>query len=146
MIRKPLPLTIRAVAAAAGFGLCAYGVLAAAAWIRYGRCGASKADEPDELLDRFMPAYDVVERHQIEVAAPAATALEAAKEQDLRDSLVVRAIFKTREAVLRASPSQGEQPRGLLAQVQSLGWGVLADVPGREIVMGAVTKPELVAE
>jgi hypothetical protein len=31
-------------------------------------------------------------------------------------------------------------PRALLALVQSLGWGVLADVPGREVVVGAVTK------
>jgi hypothetical protein len=30
---------------------------------------------------------------------------------------------------------------GLLAQMKSLGWGVLAEIPGREIVMGAVTQP-----
>jgi hypothetical protein len=29
----------------------------------------------------------------------------------------------------------------LLAHVLALGWGVLAEVPGREIVVGAVTKP-----
>jgi hypothetical protein len=33
------------------------------------------------------------------------------------------------------------RPRGLLAQVQSYGWGVLAAVPGREVVVGAVTQP-----
>jgi hypothetical protein len=32
-------------------------------------------------------------------------------------------------------------PRSLLAQVRAVGWGVLAEVPGREIVMGAVTQP-----
>ena len=32
-------------------------------------------------------------------------------------------------------------PRGLLALVKTLGWGVLAEIPGREIVMGAVTQP-----
>ena len=32
-------------------------------------------------------------------------------------------------------------PRGLLALTKSIGWGVLAEVPGREIVMGAVTQP-----
>jgi hypothetical protein len=28
-----------------------------------------------------------------------------------------------------------------VAEMQSLGWGVLADVPGREVVVGAVTRP-----
>jgi hypothetical protein len=31
-------------------------------------------------------------------------------------------------------------PGGLLAQTKALGWGVLAEVPGREIIMGAVTQ------
>jgi hypothetical protein len=43
--------------------------------------------------------------------------------------------------VLGATPDTRPQPRGLLAQVQALGWGVLADEPGREIVVGSVTKP-----
>ncbi len=33
------------------------------------------------------------------------------------------------------------RPRELLPLVQSLGWGVLKEVPGREVVVGAVTKP-----
>ena len=33
------------------------------------------------------------------------------------------------------------QPRGLLAATLALGWGVLAEVADREIVVGAVTKP-----
>ena len=33
------------------------------------------------------------------------------------------------------------RPRGLLRDVQSIGWRVLADVPDREIVLGAVTRP-----
>ena len=31
------------------------------------------------------------------------------------------------------------RPKGLLAQTTLLGWGVLAEKPGREIVVGAVT-------
>jgi hypothetical protein len=31
--------------------------------------------------------------------------------------------------------------RGLVAVTKALGWGVLAERPGREIVMGAVTQP-----
>jgi hypothetical protein len=50
-------------------------------------------------------------------------------------------MFRTRELVLGAEPDAVARPRGLLDQVLSLGWGVLADVPGREIVVGAVTRP-----
>jgi hypothetical protein len=132
---------MRGVAAGAGLALGAYGVLAASAWHRYGHPSSSRPAERDDLLDCLMPEYDVVERHHIQVAAPAAVTLQAAKDQDLNDSLVVRAIFKAREVVLRASPDEHEHPRGLLAQMRSFGWGVLADVPDREIVMGAVTKP-----
>jgi hypothetical protein len=88
-----------------------------------------------------MPTYDVVERHSILVAAPAAVTFVAATEQDLMQSPVVRAIFRAREIVLGATRDDRPQPRGLLAAVQSLGWGVLHEVPGREVVVGAITKP-----
>ena len=93
------------------------------------------------FLDRFLPAYDVFERHQIHVRAPADVTLVAAREQDLMHQPLIRTIFKTRELVLRAIPDQRPRPRGLLAATQALGWGVLADVPDREVVVGAVTRP-----
>ena len=31
--------------------------------------------------------------------------------------------------------------KALLEEMKELGWGVLAELPGREIVMGAITKP-----
>src|SRR5262249_48259346 len=34
-----------------------------------------------------------------------------------------------------------QRPRGLLALTESLGWNVLAEIPGREVVVGAVTQP-----
>ena len=50
-----------------------------------------------------------------------------------------------RRQISRGPPRRDARPsptsRGLLKEVQSLGWGVLADVPGREVVVGAVTKP-----
>jgi hypothetical protein len=93
------------------------------------------------LLDCFMPVYDVVERHHIWVDAPAAVTLIAAREQDLFRLPLVRAVFKTRELVMRATPDERPQPRGLFAATQALGWGVLAEQPDREFVVGAVTKP-----
>ena len=110
-------------------------------WYRYGHVPRAEADERDELLDRFMPDYEVVERHSIRVAAPAALTLAAAREQDLLRLPLVRAIFKAREMAMGAAPDDRARPQQLLAEMQSLGWGVLAEVPGREIVVGAVTKP-----
>ena len=81
------------------------------------------------------------ERHQIHVAAPAAVTFTAACEIDLRQSSIVGAIFKTREVLLGSRPDSSDRPRGLVPWALSLGWGVLADVPGREIVAGAVTRP-----
>jgi hypothetical protein len=95
----------------------------------------------DELLDRFMPAYDVVERHHIRIAAPAAVTFAAAREQDLFRLPIVRAIIRARELLLGATGDDRPRPRGLLAATQALGWGILAEVPDREIVVGAVTRP-----
>ena len=141
MIARSRPTMIRAMGVGLGVAAGAYGTYAGIAWWRYGRTARPHSYERDELLDRFLPEYDVVERHHIRVAAPAAVTLDAAKEQDLLQPALTRAIFKMREIVMGATPDRGEPPRGLLAATRALGWGVLADVPGREIVMGAVTKP-----
>jgi hypothetical protein len=88
-----------------------------------------------------MPVYDVVGRQHRRIAAPAAATLAAAREMDLLDSPVARAIVRGRELILGARRDDQPRPRGLLAQVQSLGWAVLAEIPDREVVVGAVTKP-----
>jgi hypothetical protein len=98
-------------------------------------------DPMQDGLPRVMPAYEVVERHHVRVDAPAAVALAAAQDMDLLHSPLVRAIIKGRELILGAKPDDRPRPQGLLAEVQSLGWGVLAEVPGHEIVVGGVTKP-----
>jgi hypothetical protein len=131
----------RALAGGLAVAAGAYALYAGVTWFRYGRVPEPNPDERDDLLDRFMPVYDVVERHHIQVAAPAAVTLEAGKAQELFDSTIVRAIVTAREIVLGAAADDRRHPRGLLNAVRSLGWGVLADAPGREIVMGAVTKP-----
>jgi len=61
----------RAVAVAVGLAAGAYAAYVAVAWRRYGQVRAVDPHLTDELLDEFMPAYDVVERHHIRVAAPA---------------------------------------------------------------------------
>lgn len=75
--------------------------------------------------------------------AMTAVTLSAAADTDLKQSTIIRAIFRARELVLGAEPGDETRPTGLLAQTTSLGWRVLAETPGREIVVGAVTQPWL---
>jgi hypothetical protein len=88
----------------------------------------------------FMPNYEVADRHKITVAAPAEVTLSAAGEIQLENSAFIRAIFKGRELVL-GGENRKVRSKALLEEVKELGWGVLAELPGREIVMGAITKP-----
>ena len=133
--------TATVVAAGAGFAAGAYAACAAIQWCLYGRVAQPEAPERDALLDRFMPVYEVVERHHTRVSAPPAVTLASAREQDLLRIPLVRAIFKAREVVLGATPDKHQKVRGLLATVEALGWRILDEVPDREIVVGAVTRP-----
>jgi len=128
-------------AGAVGFATAAYATYVGVAWVRYGRPDPPKPYDADSLLDRFMPTYEVVERRHIFVAAPAEITFAAACEADLLHSPIIRAIFRTREFVLGSQRDSAEHPRGVLAFTKSIGWSVLAEVPGREIVMGSATQP-----
>jgi hypothetical protein len=128
------------IAAGLALATAAYAGWVGAAWYRYGRRRRAPGP-PDRLLDGFMPEYDVAERHFSYIAAPPSVALLAAEETDLDASLLIRTITRARAALLGAHPDSTPRPRGLLAFTQSIGWGVLAELPGREIVMGAVTQP-----
>lgn len=139
--RSSWRLAGRCLGCAAGFGAGAYAAYAGTTWLRYGRAMRPSGREEDLLLDGFMPAYDVADRHHVHVEAPPAVALEVARNLDLGETGVVRAIFRARELLLGAAPAQVTTPRGLLAEMQSLGWVILAEEPGRELVVGAVTKP-----
>jgi len=111
-------------------------------WVRYGH--VRKRRGPPTLLDRFLPEYEVLEQHQTRVAAPVDVTYVAAREMSLTASPVVRAIFRGRELLMRASVAERPEeqpPQSLLDEVLSIGWGVLAQEPGREIVLGAVTQP-----
>jgi len=133
--------TGRALAYGAGIAAGAYATYAATTWLRYGHARPAAGRDADPLLDRFMPVYEVAERHTAYVNAPPEITFAASCDVDLQRSRIIQAIFKGRELALGAQPEDTARPRGLVALTKSLGWGVLAEVPGREIVMGAVTKP-----
>jgi hypothetical protein len=128
----------------AGVGLAAasYAAYVGYAWLRYGEAtAATRPEEQDALMDRFIPKYEIAERHQIRVDAPADITFEAATETNLQQSPIIRAIFKAREWIMRSHPAGRPDSASFIAQMRGIGWGVLAEVPGREIVMGAVTQP-----
>jgi hypothetical protein len=124
-----------------GFAAGAYATYVGTTWLRYGHPPAAKPEDADPLLNQFMPAYDVAERHHVSVGAPAALTFSTACDIDLQASPVVRAIFRARELILGSEPDTTPRPRGLLTLTRSLGWSVLAEAPGREVVLGAVTQP-----
>ena len=80
-MKKSIAFAARLLAAGASLGVASYTVYVATTWCRYGRVSARVRDEErDPLLDRFMPIYEVAERHHVRVAAPAAITLAAATE------------------------------------------------------------------
>ena len=139
--RVPILSIGRALAAGVGLAAASYATYAAVTWARYGHPRRSDTEEKDSILDLFMAAYDVVERHEVRVAAPSSVTFSAACDMDLQDSAIIRGIFKARELILGGMPADTIDAHGLLAQTKALGWRVLAEVPGREIVMGAITQP-----
>ncbi len=138
---RRIPRAARSLRAGAALAAFAYAGYAGFAWFRYGYPKPPSAGEADPLLDRFMPAFDVVERHAIRVAAPPAVTLAAAKEQKLFRSGPVKAMFKARELVLGGSGTERPPADNLIDEVLALGWRVLAEVRDREVVFGAVTRP-----
>ena len=128
-----------ALLGAAGLAALSYAGYASAAWARYGR--RPRRQPPDPLLDRFIPDYDVDERHELRVSAPADVTFLSARDLDLTRSAIVRAIFAGRSLLMGAGPAKEQSPTPLTEKALALGWGILAEVPGRKVVFGAVAKP-----
>ena len=125
------------VGAAALLGLSYVGLN----WLRYGK--VRKTGHADPLFDGILPEFEVREIHQTEVAAPAELTFAVARALDLQRSGIVRAIFRGRELLMRAQPPVRRPQPNFLSEVLDLGWRVLAEEPGRELVLGAVTQPWL---
>jgi hypothetical protein len=131
-----------------GLGVCAgaavvgYAGLVAYRRARYGRTVRGRLSrDHSRLLDQFIPNPEVVEHHRARIAAPADLVMSTAKDLELLESRLIRGIFKVRELALGGRPDRRPHPSALLPQMQSIGWVVLAERAGREVVLGAVTRP-----
>lgn len=139
--RAPHPLTW--IAGALGLSAAAYAAYVAKTWIDYGYPNPASDDAADPLLNQFMPVYEIAERHHIRIAATPDITMKAAAEASFQESPAIQTIIRAREFVLGASHNALPSRHGLMSEVQALGWRILAKVPGREYVVGAVTQPWL---
>jgi hypothetical protein len=101
----------RLAATSLGVAAAIHAGLAAHSWYRYGSPHPAANEDADALLDRFMAAYEVVERHRVRVRASAEITLAAAHAQDLLASPLIRAIFKARAVALGSRPDERARPR-----------------------------------
>ena len=116
------------VVGATGAALLGLGYIAMT-WYRYGR---SKPSGPSDPLARPFHA----ELRSCGAARDRSTRvgtghLGSCPALDLRRSPLVRAIFSGRELLMRATPVTSAKSRTLLEEVRELGWGILAEEPGR---------------
>ena len=98
-----------------------------------------------DLLDAHLPTYDVVLTEHIVVDADTVTVFEAAKNFDFMTtrSLLVTAMMTARSVPSRLLGRPVATPQSLMLAGDSgalPGWLVLGEVPGREVVFGAVGK------
>jgi hypothetical protein len=112
---------------------------AAVTWLRYGHARPASATDP--VADRFMAVYDIREVHETRVRAPASITYHAVTELDVQKAGINQAIFRGREILLRSAAPPRPSNYPLICELVAIGWGILKEIPGREIVFGAVTQP-----
>ena len=94
------------------------------------------------LIDEFLPAYDVAERHQVEVYARTERVYGAVRRLDLGGSGMVRMLFWLRELpVLLLDPSNRSREGRLGLTLEALldgGFVLLGERPNEELLLGLV--------
>jgi hypothetical protein len=94
-------------------------------------------------LDQFISHPDVRERFEFTIRAPAHLVMKVASDFDMQSSPLVKGIFWLRERLMRSDRPTPRKPQGILEETKALGWGVLAEQPGRFVVCGAKCQPWL---
>ena len=93
-------------------------------------------------LDRFLPRFDVRERHTTIVQAPADTVFATAEAFDFQSLRPIKAIIRLRQ-ILLGSATVTRRPQPFLEEALAMGWGLLAKEPGRLFMAGARCQPWL---
>ena len=92
------------------------------------------------LIDEFLPDYDVVEHHDVDVDAPVDGAYRAVKELDLARSPVVLALLFARGLPHLFTGAVKPKRRLRLDDIVESGFVVLGEEPERELVLGIIGK------
>ena len=102
-----------------------------------------ESGSPPALIEKYLPLFDVRDYRETRVPADCAVAYAALRSVDLNRSPIVRLLF-----AIRTLPSRFRNPRpqsnpstSFLEEALALGWRVLEEDPGRELIVGAVTQP-----
>lgn len=100
----------------------------------------------DMLIDNYLSNYDVRHIHETVVEAEPAHAYRVLRAMNFNHSLVIRTLFAIRnfpaKLFRRSSASVKKLPeQSFLDFAQSIGWQILEELPDRELVCGAITKP-----
>jgi len=92
------------------------------------------------LIDEFLPVYDMVERHQIDINAPVERVYTAVRTFDLSDSRVIRWLFLLRglPAQLFSHDKPNERPSLTLDGLLKAGFVLLGERPQQELSLGTV--------
>jgi hypothetical protein len=69
--------------------------------------------------------------------------MDVAGKFDMQSLPAVKLIFRLRERLTHATRPAPRTPQGILEETRSLGWGLLAEHPGRFVVCGATCQPWL---
>jgi hypothetical protein len=99
------------------------------------------------LLERCLPDYDVTETHVVVVDADTDVTWKAARRGDLSRSAVVRTLLELRslpnrlQRVLAGRPAESARPPLNLDDMERVGFLLLGERPGHEIVFGSVVQP-----
>jgi hypothetical protein len=99
------------------------------------------------LLDRYLPQYDVTETHAVVIDADTDLAWQAVRRSDLSRSAVTRVLLELRslpnrlQGVLTGRPSGTSRPPWTLEDMERVGFLLLGELPGHEIVFGTVVQP-----
>ena len=111
----------------------------------------NKAIDPELLMDQFLPRYDHAVVHADVFRAPRAQCYGAASELDLFRAPLVRALLGIRglpQRVVRtlsgrkgATTLDRSRRTFRLKDMVGLGWIMLGETPGVEMVLGQVSQP-----
>ena len=129
------------IGALIGLGLILCFAEAGGSWLGLGRAKEKSRQGPPVIaLGRYLPQYDVSVLDETRVKAPAPITYAAARNLDLQRSALIRTVLRSRTLILRSrGPAMERRP--FLKLVRSMGWRLLAEVPGRAMVFGAVARP-----